>query len=214
MPDTQLVLPFDVEGVIIDVLGRRHPEHLAKLERLRGNEKGTLEPFATMVRMADASAIRLGGDTLPALLLGTIGAPVFTRNEDEGIDAVLQLGMQVTVMGTKRRDTILRRDAYAWTVVEAMYQRVPRGRGGPINSVRLTDYEPISETETQRTLADARLIWEVGVPNILSVTGFLPPDDSSWPSDAGGSPPVPYTPPTPRPVAETTFTIDREPIVE
>jgi hypothetical protein len=212
--DTPLILPFDVEGAIVSVIDRHHAEHLAKLERLRGLQPRTFEPFATVVRMADATGVRLSGDTVPALLLGIIGAPILTRNEDDKIDAVFQLGMQITAMGEKRRDTILRRDVYAWTVVELVYQRLPRGRDAICNSVRLVDYEPVSESETQRTLADARLVWEIGVKDILAITGFLPPDDLPVPPNEGGPPDDPYTPPVPVPVTAVTVEIDRDPIVE
>jgi hypothetical protein len=214
MPDTQLVLPYDVEGVVVEVLERRHPEQLAKLERLRELAPRTFEQFKTVVRMSDSAAERLPGDTAPACLVGVIGAPTFRRNEDEAIDAVFQLGMQITVMGQRRRDTIYRRDVMAWTAIECMYQRLPRGSNGLINSVRLTDYEPLSEGDKQRTLGDARMIWELGVTSVLSITGFLPADDSDWPAEGGGAPPDPYTPPEPRPSAVPTFQVDRVPIAE
>lgn len=212
MTDSPLILPHDVEDVIIDVLKRRHPEHLAKAERLRGKRAKTFEQFNTVTRMSDAQAIRLDGDTLPALLLGVIGAPSFVRNESEGVDAVLQLGMQVTVMGQKRGDTLLRRDVLAWTAIECMYQRIPRR--GVIRSVELIDFEPLSEVGQERTIGDARMVWEVGVANMLSITGYLPADDSDWPAEGGGPPGDPYTPPEDLPEATLTFTIDREAIVE
>jgi hypothetical protein len=212
--DPKLVLPHDVEGVLLDVIVRRHPEHLAKLERLRGLTPRTFQHFVTTVRMSDASAVRLSGDTTPALLLGVIGAPSFVRNESNSLDAVFQLGMQITAMGKRRSDTLLRRDVLAWTVVECVYQRVPRGSGGLINSVRLVDYEPVSEANEQRTVGDARLIWEVGVTGVLSITGFLPGDDRTWPPEAGGAPEEPYDPIEPRPTAVPTFEVDRVPLVE
>jgi hypothetical protein len=214
MPEPRLVLPYDVEGALIEIIDARHAEHLAKAERLRGLAPKWIEEFATVVRMADASAVRLSGDTVPALLLGVIGAPQFVRNDEDRIDATYQLGMQVTVMGEKRRDVLLKRDLMAWTVAECLYQRVPRGRGNLIHSVRLTDYEPLSESETQRTLGDARMIWEIGVKDVLAITGGLPPHDSDWPSDHGGAPEHPYDPPTEYPTAIPTFEIDRRPLVE
>lgn len=215
MPDPRLVLPYDVEGAIVDVVDRRHVEHLAAEERRRGLRPRTFEPFATVVRMSDAASIRLAGDTLPALLVGVIGAPEFARNEENAIDAVYQLGMQVTVLGQRRRDVLLRRDVYAWTVAECLYARLTRGRGALVNSVRLVDYEPVSEGDEQRTLGDARFVWEVGVANVLSISGGLPPDDLSWPPGAGGPPVDPYDPIPDRPtVTAATFEIDRKPIVE
>lgn len=214
MPDSPLILPYDVEGVIADVLTRRHPEHLAKLERLRTLAPKTYQPFVTVARMSDAAATRLSGDTTPALLLGVIGAPQFTRNEENGIDAVYQLGMQVTVMGQKRRDTIYKRDAMAWTVVECMYQRLPRDSDSLIHTVRLTDYEPLAEADTQRTVGDARLVFEVGVKSVLSISGGLPADDSTWPAEGGGAPAEPYDPVEPFPTAVPTFTIEKQATIE
>jgi hypothetical protein len=214
MTDTPLVLPYDVEGVVLDVVKRWHPEHLAKLERIREVAPRTFEQFRTVVRMSDVAADRLPGDTVPALLLGVIGAPTWRRNEDDNIDAIFQLGMQVSVMGQKRRDVIYRRDVMAYTVIECMYQRLPRGSNGLINSVRLTDYEPLAESDTQRVLGDARLVWELGVTNVMSITGFLPADDTPWPPDAGGAPEEPYDPVNPRPTAVPSFTFDRVPIAE
>ena len=215
MPDTRLVLPYDVEGVILDVLKRRHPEHLAKVERQRSLKPRTFQQFNTMARMADASGLRLSGDTVPALLLATIGAPTFRRNEENGIDAVLQLGMQITVMGQGRRDTLMKRDVLTWTAIECMYQRMPRGSNGLINSVALTDIEPLAEADTQRVLGDSRLVWEIGVTNMLAISGGLPRDTSDWPASGGGAPEEPYDPVGP-PVTATDVTveIDRQPLVE
>lgn len=204
MPDSKLVIPHDIEGVFVSVIKARHAEHLAKAERERGVQPRTYEPFATVTRMSDAQALRLDGDTVPALLLGVIGAPSFVRNEDDGIDAVYQLGMQVTVMGKKRADVLLRRDLMAWTAIECIYQRVPRR--GLINSIRLDDYEPMSEADSQRTLGDARMVWEVGVTNVLSIGRGIPADDSTWPAAAGGAPEQPYDPlePYPEPTGSIT----------
>lgn len=215
MPDSTLVLPFDVEGVLIDVLGKRHAEHLAKLERARGLRARTFTPFNTMARMSDAEGLRLSGDTVPALLLGVIGAPTFDRNEENAIDAVFQLGMQVTAMGQKRRDTLFRRDVYAWTVIECMYQRVPRGSGGLVHSLRLVDLEPLAEVETQRTLGDVRMVWELGVKDVLSISHGLPRHTSEWPPEGGGAPAEPYDPIEDFPVAtDVTVEVDRQPLVE
>lgn len=214
MPDTELILPHDLEGVIVQLVKDHHAEHLAKMERQRGVAPRTYQPFSTVVRMSDAQGLRLAGDTLPAVLLGIIGAPVWHRNEDEGIDAVYQLGCEVTVRGNRRADTLLRRDVMAFTLIECLYGRLQRGRGSTINSLRLTDYEPLADSTEQRTIGQARLVWEVGATNVLSITGFLPPTDSAWPPSAGGTPPDPYTPPEPRPTAQPTFTLDREALTE
>lgn len=201
--DSRLVIPYDVEGVLVDLVKRRHPEHLAKAERQRGRRPETFERFATVVRMSDASAIRLSGDTVPACLLGVIGAPRFVRNEDDGVDATLQLGVQVTVMGTKRRDVLMRRDITAWTLIECLLERAPRDPSGLVSDVALVDYEPVSSASTQRTVGDARIVFEVGVAMMLAIRGGLPADDTMVaPGDPGGPPATPYAPPEPPHVAD------------
>lgn len=215
MTDTPLVLPHDVEGVIVQTVVDHHKEHLAKVERSRGMQPRSIRPFQTVARMSDSQGLRLSGDTLPSVLFGIIGAPQWRRNEDEGIDALFQMGCEITVRGQKRSDTLMRRDVMAFSLIECIYQRVPRGRGNPIDDVLLTDYEPIADAVEQRTIGQARMIWEVGVANVMSVTGFLPPADIEWPPAAGGTPTDPYTPPEPRPTVESvTFTLDRKAITE
>jgi hypothetical protein len=215
MAEPRLVLPADVEQAVIDVVNRRHAEHLAKLERQRGLTPGRWKPFVTVVRMADADAVRLSGDTVPALLLGTIGLPVLSQNEDETIDGRYQMGMQVTVMGQRRRDTLLRRDAYAWTTAECIYQRLPRS-SNLVQQVALVDYEPLASGDDQRTVGDARLIWELDVPNIMAIVGTLPADDRPIPPDTPGGPPSdPRVPPLEFPEAGSVVVrLDRSPIVE
>lgn len=197
------------------MLKDRHVEHLAKAERMRDIPPRTFEQYATVARMSDEAATRLSGDTVPAVLLGVIGAPEFDRNEEDGVDATYQVGMQVTVMGQKRSDTLFRRDVMAWTTIECLLQRTPRGAGSLINSIRLTDYEPLADADTQRTLGDARVLFEVGVANVLTITGGLPASDSDWPPEAGGPPEEPYDDPAPKPqVTELTYDLDKLPIVE
>lgn len=215
MTDTALVLPHDVEGLIVQTVTDHHKEHLAKVERLRGMQPRTLRAFATITRMSDAQGVRLSGDSLPSVLFGIIGAPTWTRNESEGVDAVFQMGCEVTVRGQRRSDTLMRRDVMAFSLIECLYQRVPRGRGNLLNSIQLTDYEPVSDATDQRTIGQARMIWEVGAANVLSITGFLPPADVEWPPEAGGAPVDPYIPPEPAVTAtDVTFTLDREAITE
>lgn len=196
---------------MIETLQAHHVEHLAKLERLRGVKPRTLEKLKTVRQMADAEGLRVGGDTLPAVLVGVIGGTDFTRNEHDAFDGKLQLGLQVTVFGTKRRDVLLRRDWTAWTVIECLIQRLPRG--DVVKTARLLDYEPEAEGDTQRTLGDARIVMEVEVVDMVALTGGL---GSPWPPGSpGGPPPDPYTPPEDLPVAtEVTFSFTKESIVE
>ena len=227
--DTALTLPYDVEGVFVDLIKRRHPEHMAKLERQRGVDARTFQTYTTVVRMSDAQGLRLSGDTTPCLLLGIIGVPTITRNEDECLDATFQLGMQVTVFGQRRRDVILKRDAFAWTTIECVYQRLQRhaktmlppyspqndGRlaenqpPAVVRDVRLTDYEPLADGDTQRSVGEVRMVWEVGVANALSIRGGWPVDDSDWPAEAGGAPAEPYDAPQPWPQADPQVVVGK-----
>lgn len=214
MTDTRLVLPYDVEGALVETIDAHHAEHLAKLERARGESPRTYETYNTVVRMSDAGALRLSGDTVPAVLLGVIGAPDFRKNEENGFDVTYQVGMQVTVMGQRRRDTLMRRDATAWTTVECLIQRLPRGGDNLVHSIRLTDYEPLAEADTQRVLGDARMVFEVVVRNAMMLVG-VPADGRDWPASAGGAPAAPYDPLGPPPSAEqVTFDVDRLPLIE
>lgn len=212
MSETTLITPDQVEDVFIDVLRRRHPEHLAKLERQLALDPQTLERYATVTHLgADEANARLSTDTLPAALVGVIGSggPPET-NEYDKLNVPMLVAVQVTVMGQRRRDTLRRRDWMAWTTIEAVLQRVPRH--GPIDSIRLTDWEPVSQTDSQRILAEARIVFTVTVGDVLTVVGGLPPDDTPWPSGGPNGPPTtPYEPPLPGPAAtEVTFTINKE----
>lgn len=215
MPDSALITPDEIEDLVVDVVKRRHPEHLAKLERLRGKPAESYERYETVSHMASETGTRLSGDTLPACLIGNVGGagePI--RTERDTLNVALQLAMQVSVMGNRRRDTLRRRDVMAWTTVECVLQRVPRS--GPVASIRLVDWEPVEETDAQRLLAEMRLIFEVTVTDMLTVVGGLPVDDTPWPAGGPNGPPAtPYAPPADAPaVTQATFTIDREPLVE
>lgn len=229
MTATALTLPYDVEGVFLDLLRRRHVEHVAKLERQRGAAAKTFQTFQTIQRMSDAQGLRLSGDTTPCLLLGIIGAPDIRRNEDDCLDVVYQLGMQITVLGQRRRDVILKRDVLGWSVIECVYQRLPRHAVGGVipyspqedgrlqghqppavvRSVALSDYEPLADGDTQRTVGDVRLVWDVGIANALSIRGGWPVDSSDWPEGAGGAPADPYTPQEPWPAADPKVTMSK-----
>jgi hypothetical protein len=163
-----------------------------------------------------------------------VGLPNFRRNENDCLDATFQVGMQITVLGQRRRDVLLKRDAFAWTTIECIYQRLPRRVLGAvpeynpaedgrlasnqppavIRDVALTDYEPLADGDTQRTVGDVRMVWEVGVANALSIRGGLPVDDSDWPEEAGGAPTDPYTPQEPWPQAQPTAVYEKRPLVE
>lgn len=218
MPDSLLICPDEIEDLIVDVIRRRHPEHLAKLERQRGKQPETYTRYQTVSHMASGAAdARISGDTLPACLLGIIGTastPIGTEND--GLNVSLQLAMQISVLGNRRRDTLRRRDVLAWTTIECVLQRVPRT--GPVASIRLVDVEPVEERDEPRILAEARVIFEVTVADMVTVVGGLPSDDTPWPPGGPGGPPPdgePYEPPVELPEAtDVTFAVEKQPIVE
>lgn len=212
MPDSTLTTPDQVEDVVIDVLRRRHAEHLAKLERQHGLAPETLERYATVSHLAsDEAQARLSTDVLPAVLIGVVGSGgVPDLNEYDKLNVPMTLAAQVTVMGNKRRDTLRRRDWMAWTTIECVVQRVPRH--GPIDSVTLTDWEPVTQSDAQRILAEARIVFTVTVADAVTVRGGLPPDDTPWPPGGpNGAPATPYDPVPAAPVAtDITFTTNKE----
>jgi hypothetical protein len=214
VPDAQLITPDQIEDVFVDVIRRRHPEHLAKLERLRGLEPETLERYRTVTHLAAEGAdARLSGDILPACLLGVIGtAGEIVVTEDDKLNVSLQLGVQISVMGQKRRETLRRRDWITWTTVECILQRVPRN--GPVASIRLTDCEPVETADAQRVLAESRLVFTVTVADMVALRGGLPVDNSPWPAGGPlGPPSSPYAPPADPPdVTDVSFSVDKEPI--
>jgi hypothetical protein len=213
MPELPLITPDVVEDVLLDIVRRRHPEHLAKLERQLGLTLETLERYRTVSHMAsDEAQGALSGDTLPAILLAVIGgdgAPV--RTEEDKLNVAMLVAVQVSVIGQRRRDTLRRRDWMTWTTIECLLERTPRR--GPIDSIRLVDWEPVAQSEAKRILAESRLVFSVSVADAVTVVGGLPADDTPWPSGGPNGPPTaPYVPPDsdPLPATDFTFTTNKE----
>lgn len=214
MADSRLVTPDEIEDLAITVLKDHHAEHLAKLERARGKPPETYERLVTVSHMA-AEGLRISSDTLPAALVGVLGdSGESVRNERDALDVPLQLGIQVSVLGQSRRDTLRRRDATAWTVIECLLQRLPRA--DTVATIRLTDWESLAEADTQRILGDYRIVFEVTVADMVAIVGGLPPTNTPWPPGTPGGPPAaPYDPPEPLPQASSvTYSLSKEPIVE
>lgn len=208
--DLPLVTPAEIEDLAVEVLRERHPEHLAAHERRRGLEPETLERLRTVSHLAAQDEV-LSGDALPAALLGVVGTSGEpSRNEDDAIDVPLALGMEVAVMGQARRDTLRRRDWIAWTAIECLLQRLPRSE--IVGSIRLRDVEPIVDAQAQRIRGAVRVMFEVWVPDALSLLGLPGHADERWPDGAaGGAPATPYAEPVPLPVvAEAEADVDRE----
>ncbi|WP_217913232.1 hypothetical protein [Miltoncostaea marina] len=199
MSDPTLIAPCDVEDLLIEVILRRHPEHLAAQERRRGLKPETLERLKAVRHLAAQEAFQ-SGDTMPACLVGSLGtAAAPARNEDDAIDVTLRVALEVAVMGRSRRDTLRRRDITAWTVIECVLQRTPRL--GIVSAIQLVDVETVEFAQAQSMRGHARASFEVTVPSAASMAG-LPADDALWtPGSPGGPPPdgEPYAPPVPLP---------------
>jgi hypothetical protein len=216
MADSPLVTPDQIEDLAVDVLTRRHPEHLAKLERLRGLRPQTLARLRTIVHFAHPDAQANPSDkNMPAVLIGHIGMSSAERDETERLNTTIQLGVQVSVLGKNRLDTIRKRDWTAWTVAECLLQRMPRN--GPVHSIALVgDAEPLATGDRERTLGDYAFVFDVEVVGMLTLVGGLPTDDTAWPPGGpGGAPGRPYDPPVALPRASrVTVTLDKDSIVE
>lgn len=199
--DTRLVTPDQVEDLVVATLRGRHKEHLAALERRRGRVPRNIEAFKTIGYLAD-DEVRSSKDRWPAALVGCFalaGSP--QRNENDAYDVPLQLAIEVIVLGNARRDTMRRRDWMVWSLIECVLQRTPRG--DLINALRFTDTESIDSRRADEVLASERILFEVTVASMVSISG-LPATDSGWtPGGPGGPPPddEPYEPPVPLPPA-------------
>lgn len=196
--DPDLITPAEVEDLAVEVLRTRHPEHLAAHERRRGLAPETLERLRTVSHYAALDAA-LSGDALPAALVGSPGTfEPPTRNEENTLDVSLTLGVDVTVVGKARRDTLRRRDWTAWTVAECLLQRLPRS--GVVSGVMLRDVEAVEDAQAQRIRGVARLLFTVTVPGAVSLLGLPADDDVRFaPGGPGGPPPdgLPYDVPVP-----------------
>jgi hypothetical protein len=153
---------------------------------------------------------------MPAVLVGWTGTPASpTENEEGSLDVRLLVAVEVLVRGQYRRDTLRRRDWMAWTVIECLLQRTPR-RGPVIDGIALSDVESFDVGAAKEILATARVMFEVTVPEMVSLAGMPADGDESWPPGTPGGPPPdgePYTPPEPLPLAdEFTTSIIREAI--
>jgi hypothetical protein len=211
-----LITPDVIEDACIDLLERRHPEHLAELERERGLDPQTIERLKT-IDLLIGDGVRLREDKPPVALLGIFGTDNAPERDKNGrLTFVWTLAVQVTAVGTNRRDVIKRRGWYAMTVAECIAGRLPR-HADPIDAIALVDVDFTNGTTTidkrPRTVGEAQLLFSVRVRESMDLQA-LPPDDSPLPPGSPGGPPAdPYTPPEPWPVAsDVTSTVDKEPL--
>lgn len=201
MIDARLVTPVEVEDLAVEVLRARHVEHLAAHERRHGLAPRTLERLRTVSHLAAQSDL-LSGDKLPAALIGSPGLAVEPqRTADQTLDLVVSLGVEVTVIGQGRRDTLRRRDWTTWTVIECLLQRLPRG--DTINQIRLQDVQSLEQADAHRIRGQARVLFAVVARGAVDVR-VRSHDDPRWPLPAD-----PYLPPADGPVV-TSVEIDVE----
>jgi hypothetical protein len=210
-----LVTPDVIEDAAIDVLERLHIEHLAKFERDRGLAARTIEKLQT-VDLLIGDGIRLREDKPPAALLGVFGtdrAP--ERDKNHRLTFIWTLAVQVTVVGTNRRDVIKRRSWYAMTVAECLLERLPR-HADPIDTLELLDVDFTNGRTTDarpRTVGEAQILLSVRIRESMDLTDLPPSDTPLEPGTPGGPPAEPYTPPEPWPLAsDVTSTVDKEPL--
>ncbi len=212
----RLVTPWDVDGVLIQVLTDTHAQHLAAHERRRGLQPGTLERFQTVGRLSDPGDHRTGYHRWPAVLVGTQGAARFLQADGETRDAVLDVGVAIVVAGTSMPDAHERRDVLTWTTLECLVCRTPR-EGDPIQDVEVVEVayqDPAGLGNGFLLEASVRL--DVRVAEAFR-TRWLPVlgDDRIPPGDPGGPPSGPYEPPVPvEPVRPFTPGVTKEPITE
>lgn len=209
-----LITPDLIEDQAIAVLNDHHEEHLAALERDRGLPPRKIEKLATIDLLA-GEGFRLREDNPPAALLGLFGisdAPV--RDKSGALTLTWTLAVQITVVGTNRRDTMKRRGWYALTVAQCLLAWLPR-KAEPVDTLALADIDFTNGTaeieKKQRSVGEAQLLFDVKVRDALSVT---PPYDPTRPPGSPGGPPAdPYDPPVPFPtVSSATTSTTKEPL--
>lgn len=191
--------PDLIWGQAIDVVTRRHVEHLAKLERERNLAPRTIEPLKTVDVLAFEGA-RLKTDKLPCALIGVFGLTDLPRRKaNDKLDMPWIMAVEVTVAGKDRADTVKRRDWYAMTVVECLEARLPRAEN-PVGRLVLRDIDLTAGDdpfERVQTLAQAQILFDVDVADSVDLAA-LPRDDSPLaPGGAGGRAPDPYADPEP-----------------
>lgn len=205
----KLVTPDLVSDACITVLEDYQHFHLAPFEAERGLAARTIEPLKTIDVLA-GEGFRLRQDRPPAALLGVFGTSSAPENTKNGLTFVWTLAVEVTVVGTDRRDVLKRRDWYTMLVAECLLQRLPR-IAAPVDVLELADVQLVNGADEgrQSVVAEGRLLFDVTVRQSLEPRA--PYDVTLPPGSPGGPPEDPYDPPVALPaVASATTTISKE----
>lgn len=201
MSDQYLFTPDQLEDLAIDTIGRPGDPFagilysLGKLERLHGLRARTIEPPKTVSHMSspDASAAA-AGDRMPAISFQCSGLRAGAeRSEDDTLHLPAQLAMRVSVMGSRRRETLRRRDWLTMAAVETLMQRMPRH--ALVAQLDLLDCEPIEHADDKRIHGEYSIAFNVWIPDAITLRPQFPRDGISGPAG-------PYDPPDEPPVVE------------
>ncbi len=164
-----MIAPFEVTEACIATLQAHQGERFADFERAHGLLPGTLTPLGTDHLAGEG--FRLRKDKPPIALVGTFGtAETPARNKNAALDFNWTLAVEVTVVGVDRGDTIRKRDWYGMLTAEILLVHLPRA-ANPIDALELMDLDltPAVDPDSQQTVGQARLIFDVTVRNGLSL---------------------------------------------
>jgi hypothetical protein len=187
------VFPVTIVDQVHEVLRTRHVEHLAALER-----DVLLPPRSLPLLLVDyltGEGIRTARDKPGEGALALVGIFGTTTepndNREDAMDFVWTMAMEVITRGVDRGDTIRKRDWYALTALECVMQHRPYG---PASTMRLVDADLDAgalEEGSAETLAVARFMWDVEVPNTIRLVPRYtdPPTDPYDVPESFPSPP-------------------------
>lgn len=201
-----IVTPDLIWQPAVDVLRRRHVEHLALYEKQRGFPAVSIPRVATVDVLAFEGA-RFKTDALPCILVGVFGtnapptrrpargpASPYTLEASITLDFDWLLAMEVTVAGQDRTDTTQRRDWYTMTAIECLLARLPR-HAEPVGALHVMDLDLTGGDDPYGrplTLAQATVAFGVKVADTMGEQVLPPDDDPDGPGGAHGVVGNPY----------------------
>lgn len=173
--------PVDVAAQAIEVLRTRHVEWLAAVERAEGIPARTL-PHMTVDHLTGEGA-RTRVDKPRDGALALVGLFTSAQPPEATKRATLTftwtLAMEVITRGVGREDTIRRRDWYGLTAAECLASLMPRTIVSRFDLIDADMAADAPDDVTADTLAVARFMWDVEVPDSLSLVPMFtnPPAD-------------------------------------